>query len=521
MTDTDNTLPPTTRLAAIDIGTNSIRCIVVEADTQGTFRVLDDEKAQARLGEGLSETGVISDAAIQRAIDALTRMKRICAGLGAEIAAVVATSAVRKAGNQTTVLARINQATGLVIDVISGEQEAEMAALSVHHNFDMNQQRFAMADIGGGSVEIVVAVGDHTENIISLDLGAVFLTETYFSHDPVGSNELDKVRKLIRKELKTYGIGKGLAVSCLIGSGGTMTNIAGMIMALRGEQYESVHRYEVLHSEVVHMLAMIARKTQKERLLIPGLNPERADIILAGMVVVDELMRRLRTNLLRINGQGIREGLILHSLQQRQLLPLCAPSRNWREALIDFGRSCRFDEQHAEQVCHLAETLFAAVAPTYALNERQRDLLIAASLLHDIGYFISYDRHHRHTYHLIRHADLFGFTPRERELIANIARYHRKAKPKSSHESFAALNPDDQQLVRRLGGIVRLADGLDRRRNRQVKQIECRLTAGQLEIILKSPRELSVELYGARSKCDLFVQAFDLPLTVSASSSTT
>ena len=517
MTDSHTALPATTRLAAIDIGTNSIRCIVVEADAQGNFRVLDDEKAQARLGEGLSQTGIICDAAIQRAIDALTRMKRICAGLGAEIDAVVATSAVRKAHNQSRFLTQVKAATGLTIDVISGEQEAELAALSVHHNFAMDQQRFAMADIGGGSVEIVVAVGDHTENLISLDLGAVFLTETYFTHDPVASSELEKVRKLVRKELKTHGIGKGLAVSCLIGSGGTMTNIAGMIMAMRGEQYESVHRYEVLHSEVVHMLAMIARKTQKERLLIPGLNPERADIILAGMVVVDELMRRLRTNLLRINGQGIREGLILHSLQQRQLLPLSAPSRDWREALIEFGRSCRFDEQHAKQVCRLAETIFTTVAASYELSERHHDLLIAASLLHDIGYFISYDRHHRHTYHLIRHADLFGFSPRERELIANIARYHRKAKPKSSHESFAALSPDDQQLVRRLGGIVRLADGLDRRRNRQVKQIECRLTDKNLEMTLKSPREMSVELYGARSKCDLFEQAFDRPLLVSAS----
>jgi len=516
MTDSDSTAPATTRLAAIDIGTNSIRCIVVEADAQGTFRVLDDEKSQARLGEGLTETGIICAAAIQRAIDALTRMKRICAGLGAEIAAVVATSAVRKAGNQSSFLARIKTATGLSIDVISGEQEAELAALSVHHNFDMDQQRFAMADIGGGSVEIVIAVGDHTKSIISLDLGAVFLTETYFTTDPVAGAELEKVRKMVRKELKNHSIGKGLAVSCLIGSGGTMTNIAGMIMAMRGEQYESVHRYEVLHSEVVHMLAMIARKTQKERLLIPGLNPERADIILAGMVVVDELMRRLRTNLLRINGQGIREGLILHSLQQRQLLPLRAASRHWRDAILDFGRSCRFDEQHAKQVCRLAEAIFTAVAPSYELKERQRDLLIAASLLHDIGYFISYDRHHRHTYHLIRHADLFGFTPRERELIANIARYHRKAKPKNSHESFSALDPDDQQLVRRLGGIVRLADGLDRRRNRQVEKIECRLTDQSFEMSLISAREMSVELYGARSKCDLFEQAFERPLNISA-----
>lgn len=504
------------RLAAIDIGTNSIRCIVVEVDAPGSFRVLDDEKAQARLGEGLTETGNLAAAAMKRAIEALQRMTLIATGLNAEIAAVVATSAVRKANNREDFLRRVKAATGLEIEVIGGEQEGELAALSVHHNFNMDQQRFAVVDIGGGSVEVVIGTGHHTECVNSLDLGAVFLTEKYLPNDPVGSDELDKLRKAIRKSLKKNNIDKGLPVTCMIGSGGTMTNIGSMIMALRGEQYESVHRYEVLHSEIVHLLAMLSRKNQKERSLTPGLNPERADIILAGMVLADELMRRLRINQLRINAQGIREGLILRSLLQRNLLPLLQQPRHWREVVLDFARSCRFDELHATQVAALTEKIFTAVAAPFDLNDRHRELLEAAALLHDIGYFISYDRHHRHSYHLIRHANLFGFTPRERELVANIARYHRKAKPKNTHENFDHLTPDDQLLVRRLGGILRLADGLDRRRNRQVEQLQCRLMDDRFELTLRSQHELSVELYGARSKCDLFEQAFGRPLHVVA-----
>ncbi|MFO7578319.1 MAG: Ppx/GppA phosphatase family protein [Pelovirga sp.] len=504
------------RLAAIDIGTNSIRCIVIETDPAGDFRVLDDEKAQARLGEGLTESGAISAAAIQRAIDSLQRMARICAGLNAEVAAVVATSAVRRARNRQEFLDKVREATGLTVEVISGEQEAELAALSVHHNFAMDQQRFAMADIGGGSVEIVIAVGHHAETVISLDLGAVFLTETYLPEDPVSSAALDNLRKAIRKALKKNAIGKGLPVACLVGSGGTMTNIGSMVMALRGEQYASVHRYEVLHSEIIHLLAMLARKTQKERLMIPGLNPERADIILAGMVLTDELMRRLRTNLLRINAQGIREGLILRSLQQRNLLPRHQQSRHWRDALLEFGRSCRFDELHAVQVSRLAQEIFSAVATPFGLTARDGELLEAAALLHDIGYFISYDQHHRHTYHLIRHANLFGFSPREREIIANTARYHRKAKPKKTHENFTHLAAEDQLLVRRLGGILRLADGLDRRRNRQVRQLDCHLNGERIDLVLHGQQELSVELYGARSKGDLFEQAFGKHLHVVA-----
>lgn len=501
------------RLAAIDIGTNSIRCIIVEADPQGSFRVLDDEKAMVRLGEGLSETGFISEVAKERAIEALQRMAKICSGLNAEVAAVVATSAVRKALNRNQFIRHVREATGLDIKVISGTQEADLAGLSVHHNFALDQQRYAMADIGGGSVEIVIATGRHAETVVSLELGAVFLTEKFLHSDPVDSTELKKLRKYIRKALKKEGIGDGLPVTCLIGSGGTMTNIGSMVMAMRGEQYESVHRYEVLHSEIIHLLAMLLRKSHKERLSIPGLNPERADIILAGMILTDELMRRSRTNLLRINAQGIREGLILQSMQERGLMSVDQQNRDWRDSTLEFARSCRFDELHSIQVNRLAQLIFTAVADLHHLTPRDSQLLEAAALLHDIGYFISYDRHHKHSYHLIRHANLFGFTPREREIIANIARYHRKAKPKKGHENFSPLSAEDQILVRQLGGILRLADGLDRRRNGQVKDLSCRLRGQCFEVSIFGEKDLTVEQYGAQSKGDLFETAFGYKLT--------
>jgi exopolyphosphatase/guanosine-5'-triphosphate,3'-diphosphate pyrophosphatase len=372
----------------------------------------------------------------------------------------------------------------------------------------MGQQRFAMADIGGGSVEIIIASGRLNEIVTSLELGAVFLTEKFLPSDPPNQRELGSLRKHIRKALKNEGIGDGLPVNCLVGSGGTMTNIGSMVMAMRGEQYESIHRYEVLHSEVIHLLTMLTRKTTKDRQNTPGLNPERADIIIAGMVLVDELLRRTRTNLLRINAKGIREGLILQSLQKRGLLPISSQPRDWRDALLEFARSCRFDEQHAEQVNRLALSIFASVAQQHNLDQRSKELLEAAALLHDIGYFISYHQHHKHSYHLIRHANLFSFTPREREIIANLARYHRKSKPKKSHENFAALQTEDQILVGKLGGILRLADGLDRRRNCQVKEISCLLQNGILQLQLIGKGDLALELYGARTKGNLFESAF-------------
>ncbi len=505
---------PLPRLAAIDIGTNSFRCIVVEVDPQEGFRILDDEKAQVRLGEGLNQSGVISPEAQQRAIDALQRMCKIISGLGAQMVEVVATSAVRKAANRGEFIQAVKIATGLEIKVIDGEVEAELATLSVHHNFAIARQRFAVVDIGGGSVEIVIASGRHTEKITSLELGVVFLSEKFIHQDPPSENELKLMRKHIRKALKNEGIGDGLPVNCVIGSGGTMTNIGSMVMAMRGEDYESVHRYELLHSEVVHLLAMLSRKTQKERQNIPGLAPERADIILAGMILTDELLRRTHTNMLRINAKGIREGLILQSLRERGLLPADEQLREWRDSVLEFARSCRFDEQHSEQVSKLALMIFAAVAPENSLTKRDQELLEAAALLHDIGYFINYHQHHKHSYHLIRHANLFGFTPREREIIANLARYHRKAKPKKFHSNFSTLAEEDQQRVRKLGSLLRLADGLDRRRNRQVEKLKCQLKNGTLKLRLIGNGDLSVEAYGAQSKGDLFSDVFGYQLDI-------
>ena len=293
-----------------------------------------------------------------------------------------------------------------------------------------------------------------------------------------------------------------------------MTAIAAMVMAMRKEEYGSVHGHEVLRSEVVHLLAMLVRKDLKGRRAVPGLNPDRADIIVAGVAVVDELMDFFGANLLKINERGLREGLILKVMKKYDLLPEDRKSRSWRESVLEFARSCHFDEEHSLQIVRLAMAIFDGVAPAFSLGQMERQMLEAAALLHDVGYFISYSGHHKHTYHLIRHADLFGFTPREREIIANVARYHRKSLPKKKHESFERLSLQDKELVRRLGGIVRLADGLDRRRNSVVSSLECTLSSRSFQVRLAGDDDVSVELFGGKAKGDLFEQAFGRKLVL-------
>jgi exopolyphosphatase/guanosine-5'-triphosphate,3'-diphosphate pyrophosphatase len=288
-------------------------------------------------------------------------------------------------------------------------------------------------------------------------------------------------------------------------------------MASRGEGYGSVHGYEVLRSDVVHLLAMLTRKDLAGRRSIPGLNPDRADIIVAGVAAIDEIMNFFDANILRVNERGIREGLILKSLRKHDLIDASKQNRNWRAAALEFARSCHVDEEHAEQVARLSLAIFDSLAVPFSMGERERQLLEAAALLHDIGYFISYTSHHKHSYHLVRHCDLFGFTPRERELIANITRYHRKSLPKKKHEGFTALSEQDRLLVSKLGGILRLADGLDRRRNSMVKTIQCTLSQTSIQIGLSGDdRDLSVEIFGGTEKGDLFESAFRRKLILGA-----
>lgn len=502
------------RLAAMDIGTNSIRCIVVEADQKAGYKVLDDEKSTVRLGEQLTRTGAISLQASARALDAVGRFRKLIAGLKVDAVEAIATSAMRRASNGQELLDALSIQLGHEIRVISGQEEAGLAMASAQRHFDMEYKRYAVFDIGGGSLEITTALGNHIEECYSLDLGAVVMTEQFLKHDPARNGDLEKLQRHVRASLKKQVNRTGVQLQTLIGSGGTVSALGYMAMSARGSSYSSIHGFDVLRSEVVHLLAMLTRKDLKERRLVPGLNADRADIIVAGVAVVEELMCYFGANQLLVNERGIREGLIIRAMEKHGLLPAAPPPRTWRESALDFIRSCHVEEPHAVHVSKLALTMFDVLAVPFHLKKSDRKLLEAAAILHDVGYFIAYSSHHKHSYHLIRHAELFGFSPRERELIAQIARYHRKSVPKRKHETFQALTPEDRLRVEHLGGILRLADGLDRRRSSIVQSIACEFRGTEFRIVPAGEEDMSVELFGGMAKKDLFEKAFGMEVVI-------
>jgi exopolyphosphatase/guanosine-5'-triphosphate,3'-diphosphate pyrophosphatase len=502
------------RLAAIDIGTNSIRSIIVEAHSKKHFRVLDDEKEITRIGEGMGRRARLSRVAMQRAIRALQRMTDIARGFGAETVQAVATSAVRESKNREIFLRRVEDEVGLKVRVITAEEEAWLAFLSILHHFDLGKQRFYGLDIGGGSAALIFGLGNHVKNIHCLPLGAVRLTEKFLTDDPISGADFKAMCRHIKQHLLPIRNAGEVGAQMLIASGGTLTTIAELHKEMQHEKYAGVHGYEMNRAQVKHVLDVLRRKNLKERRNLPGLNPDRADIIVAGVTVVNQVMKVFDINSLKVSERGIREGLILQMISGDAVFdakrPLAKYSKaTWRRSVKDFAESCRYEAPHSLHVTRLALSIFDQLFPPGdEKTANERDLLEAASVLHDVGYFINYTQHHKHSYHLIVHSHLVGFSPREIAIIANVARYHRRAEPKPQHENFATLSRPDQKLVVKLSAILRLADGLDRSHSQRIQEVRCEKRKKQLMLFLISDKDIAIEIWGAKQKAGLFEEFF-------------
>jgi exopolyphosphatase / guanosine-5'-triphosphate,3'-diphosphate pyrophosphatase len=498
----------TRAVAVIDVGSNTIRSLVVGVDKDGNRRVLDDEKEVVRLASGLTSRGRLSDRAMRRALVTLGRLAAIARERGARRFAVVGTSAIRVAANRHAFVDRVRAETGLQLRVVSESEEARLAFESAAHSFDLGDQPCVVVDIGGGSTEIVLALGHHVQQDHSLRLGAVSLTEEVEFSDPVRRREFRRLRRVVRRRLRAARLRADPPPRVMIASGGTATSLAQIAMARQGLQGRPAHGFEMTQAELLHLLNALMRRTLAERRQMPGLSPDRADIIIAGAAILYEVMARLKVNNLRVNGRGIR-----HALLERMLRPghaaAAAPARRRLAAAEDLGRSLRYEESHGRQVRRLSERIFDQLAGPVNLDPGARDLLSAAALLHDVGYVVSYRGHHKHTYRLLSHAQLEGFTPREREIIALAARFHRRGGPRAKNRAWASLPRDDRRLVTRLAAIVRLADALDRRHSRRVLDVRCHVTPTRLVVTLVADGDLAVERHAVEEKSDLLAAVLE------------
>jgi exopolyphosphatase/guanosine-5'-triphosphate,3'-diphosphate pyrophosphatase len=492
------------RLAAIDIGSNSIRQIVADVSTTGSIRIIDEMKAAPRLGAGLARSGRLSAASMRHALEAVQRMATLARQLGAVRIHVVATSAVREAENRRDFLDLVREETGLKVRLLTGEDEARLSFRSALAHFDLGVRRAVVMDIGGGSLELVMSADGLVERLESFPFGALWLTETFLGDRPK-PKQLKKLRATVRD-----GIRRALPVrdwrgAQLIGSGGTFTNLGAMHLAARGLPFDGrVHGTQVPREEIEHLLDSLLASSRQERAEIPGLNPGRADIIIAGLAVAAEVMARIEAREVTVSGYGIREGLLLESAR---VAPAPADPGDARERSVrSFAERCHFEQPHAEHVQKLALQLFDSLGRRVGCEPSDRGLLSDAALLHDVGYHIGHARHHKHSFHLITHAELLGVSPEEQILIAHVARYHRGAEPRLRQREFAQLDKDTRRKIRRLAAILRLADGLDRGHVGAVRQVKVRWLKRAVRVTLvPHTRATSVrlEVWGGSRKAGL------------------
>jgi exopolyphosphatase/guanosine-5'-triphosphate,3'-diphosphate pyrophosphatase len=496
--------PTTERFAAIDVGSNSIRCLIAERGEDGHLEIIDDLKDQPRLARGLSATGLLAPESMERALESLGRMVQAAERRGAARLALVATAAVRDAANGAEFADRVKRELGIPLEVIDGETEARLAFLSVSEHFPIGRGRAVVADIGGGSLELVLAVGGLVDRVVSLPFGAVRLTEQFLAGGGDAGEGVRRLRGAVRQKLRRAVPGREWEAAKLFGSGGTFTNLARIAAARNRGTVPTggIHGSSVRLPELQRILEWLAALSVEERRKVPGLNAERADIIVAGLAVAAEVLELFDAPKVAVSAFGLREGLLIHL--SRPAAEGQAPTR--ARALRRFADRCHTDRRHGEQTARLARRLFDALGKRLGCAAGEWDLLEAASLLHDVGQLVSYRSHHKHSYHLIAHAESLPFTPRERVLIALVSRYHRKRRPSKQHLEYAALEPEDRALVRRLAALLRMACGLDRGHVSAVEAMRLRMLPDRL-VVDVVPRlvttDLKLELWGGQRKADL------------------
>jgi exopolyphosphatase/guanosine-5'-triphosphate,3'-diphosphate pyrophosphatase len=508
---------PMRRVAAIDLGTNSFHVILADLYADGHFEIVDTLKEMVLLGEeGMADE--LSSAAMDRGIEALRKIRSLCDGQGVERILAYATSAIREARNGGVFIQRAIDEVGIKINAISGLLEAELIGYGVQHGVSIGPRDHLMVDIGGGSVEFIIGDQDVFSHLESLKIGVARLASRFVAGDPIDEKAARAIREHVIRETESVSQAWGTRdCRTLIGSSGTFQSIAMMIAIRRGGAVPvTINEFEFTRAELDRLKRDVLGMKRKRRLLIPGMDEKRVDLIQTGLVLVDTLMDRFGMERVKISSQALREGILIRYLRKMLKrdpdVPLTDDPR--RRSIMELAYRCNWHETHSRHVCGLSMQLFEALRDALGLTDADRDLLEYAALLHDIGYHISHHNHHKHALYLIQNADLRGFSEDEIQIMGHIARYHRRSMPKRSHEMFHALPKAVRARIRKLAGILRVADGLDRSHYQNVSSLTTSLTSEALDISLSTQSDPALEIWGAERKSDLLQEELGRPVRI-------
>ena len=488
------------RIAAIDIGTNSVHMIVVKVRPDLSFEVIDREKDMVRLGAGGLDGRSLTPSAMAAALQTLTKFRRIAETHKVDEIIAAATSATREADNGGDFIAEVARQTGIRIRVISGTEEARLIHLAAGYGVDVGGTTAAVVDIGGGSVEVTLGTATQLTLGKSFKVGVIRLTERFVKSDPLADRDERRLVKHLNREMGTYldqvaqrGFDR------LIGTSGTILSLGALASSESGDRPEDLRNRRVPARALHKLRKRLTEFNTEERLAMPGLDPRRADLSVAGSVLLDTIVRRLGAEELTLCDLALREGLVLDYVHRNsaRIRKVERYPDVRRRSIVELGERCGYWSEHAQQVARLALAIFDQTRSVHGLGDRERDWLEYGALLHDIGVHISYERHHRHSYYLIKNGDLRGFEPQEIEAIALIARYHRLGTPKKSHDGYGDLPRPLRRAVKALSAMVRLAEGLDRSHARAVEGIDIHARGDDYLARLRATGDAELELWAA------------------------
>ena len=490
------------RIAALDVGSNSFHLMVAEVETGGRINVLDRAKEMVRLGDSTLHKGVIAPEVFRRGLDALKALRRIADRHKVDALVAVATSAVREAQNGGEFVRAARDEAGIDIRVIRGDEEARLIYLGARGSLDLGKRRVALFDLGGGSLEIVLADAQELYYTASLKLGVIRLTESFPCSDPPTSRERAHLAERVRAVLDpVISRVRAMGFDYVAFTSGTASALAGLLRAENGGNKSTIALPDLAALE-----QKLGNTTIPARARMPGLDARRADTIYAGAVVFRTALELAGAEEATLCETALREGIVADYVASNRpgiLLVEEFPDLR-RRSVMELARRCHFREDHGTHVARLALSLFHQTRRLHKLTDGDAELLEYAALLHDIGFYISPHRHHRHTEYLIKSHAMTGFSKSEVQTIALTARHHRKAEPRYGHGAAKSLSKQDARRVRYLAAILRVADALDRTHARLVRAVRCSISARTVEVRVDADGDPELELWAARRKGDLF-----------------
>ncbi len=496
------------RIGIVDLGSGTARLVVYHYETGEWFRLTDEVRDPVRLGEGFAQKGALERSAIERALEALRMYADYAQATNLGQLEVIATSAVREAANQADFLGQL-KGLPLRFNVLSGEQEAQHGALAVANSFDFPDAW--VMDLGGGSAQLSRLKDRRWASGQAFPLGGVRLTELFFKSDPPDRDEVEDLEKFVRREMRATLNRVQSEPAPFVAMGGTIRNLARVIQKELDYPLDVLHGFALPRKALENLTQKLQKLNAKGRAQVPGIHPDRADVILAGALVYCTVMREADLEEIIISGQGVREGAFYgHFMPKPHLIPDVR-----RFSIQNLFKHYPQPQAHTERVRLLSRRLFEGLEPLHQLGPNEARLLDDAAQLHDIGMAVNYYDHHKHSAYLVTSAAIPGLTPREQALLALLVQYHRKGDPKiSAYKSI--LKDGDDRLLLRLAACLRLSEYLERSRAGRVQDLSVQIEKKAVRVILRAAETPRVELREAAKQANIFKKAFGRDLMLEA-----